>query len=55
MKTKNLTEETARPREPNDPWQGYVDWKSLRAEGFTHVQIADRIYEFDKWGPLGYP
>lgn len=54
MTTKDISEEVASARRlsegPNDPWEDYIDWKLIRAEGYTTVKIDGMVYTFHKYG-----
>lgn len=36
-------------------WSEDVNWKGLRAEGYTHVLLLGKVYAMGKFGPLGDP
>lgn len=35
---------------PEDPWEDYIDWKTLQSIGYTHVEIDSELHKFNKWG-----
>lgn len=54
MKTKDITDLVADARKwsegPYDPWEDYIDWKAIQAEGYTTVRINGTLHTFHKYG-----
>lgn len=54
MKTKDISEQVATAlklsRPPQQPWETFIDWKAIRDEGYTTVQIDGMLYTFTKYG-----